>query len=84
MLGSYLLAMGIVVFLMIFWYVVQTAWRKFFPELPGDEDALALRGDCHGCSLGGHCETKNSGKPDWDNSEECIYSETYSGKISED
>jgi hypothetical protein len=54
----YLLTMGAIVFLMLMWLLVQLAWKKTFPEVQGDEDVLAGRSGCHGCSQDGHCETQ--------------------------
>ena len=31
------------------WLAVQLAWKRAFPGKCTDPDALASRGDCHGC-----------------------------------
>jgi len=41
------------------WLLVQTAWRQVFPGTPADEDILAGRLGCHGCSRQDSCEKTN-------------------------
>jgi len=48
-LKTYLLAFGIIFFLMVAWNFIQFAWRKIFSGIEADADVLAARGDCHGC-----------------------------------
>jgi hypothetical protein len=39
------------------WLAVQMAWRRVFPGTPADEDVLAGRFGCHGCSRETECGT---------------------------
>lgn len=55
MLQSYVIAIVAIVSLMGIWVAVQSAWRKLFPEVQGD-DILAVRGGCQGCHCMGKCE----------------------------
>ena len=73
-LYPYLLTMGGIVFLMMMWLVVQLAWKRTFPEVRGDEDVLAGRSGCHGCTQDGHCEIQVEGHVE---SEHCdLHTET--------
>ncbi len=38
------------------WLAVMSLWRRSFPGTPGDEDVLAGRTSCHGCTCSGKCE----------------------------
>ncbi len=51
MLKSWLIAVGGMTLMLVFWAGVQIAWRRFFPEAGHDSDVLAARGS--GCSAGG-------------------------------
>jgi len=57
-MSSYLIAITGVVGLMVIWGFVQMLWMKTFPEFHSDEDALALREDCHGCENHDGCSVK--------------------------
>ena len=50
-------AVGIAI-VMTIWFGVLTAWRRAFPETPADEDVLAGRTSCHGCTCTEPCEDK--------------------------
>ncbi len=41
------------------WLLVQLAWRRVFPGIPADEDALVGRLGCHGCSDQTHCKMED-------------------------
>jgi hypothetical protein len=41
------------------WLLVQAAWRKSFPGTPADEDVLAGRLSCHGCTCETPCQWAN-------------------------
>ena len=70
MFSHYLIAIGGVALLMTIWIVVQSAWRKSF-NLGRDEDVLAGRDDCHGCSHHGRCEKQTSGHDHSHEAEAC-------------
>ena len=50
-------AVGIGVALAL-WLAVLTAWRRAFPATSVDEDMLAGRTSCHGCTCTEPCEDK--------------------------
>lgn len=50
-------AVGIGVVLTL-WLGVLAAWRRAFPGTPVDEDILAGRMSCHGCTCTTPCEDK--------------------------
>jgi len=43
------------------WLLVQSVWRRAFPGTPADEDVLAGRLGCHGCTCSEHCENRRGG-----------------------
>lgn len=43
---------------LLLWLGVQLAWRRTFPGTPADEDVLAGRLGCHGCTCSTPCENK--------------------------
>lgn len=44
---------------MVLWVGVQAAWRRAFPgAVAADEDVLAGRSSCHGCTCAAPCENK--------------------------
>jgi len=49
MLASYATGLVALIALMLAWVGVQSAWRKVFPGVTSDPDALAGRTGCHGC-----------------------------------
>ena len=51
-------AAGLLAVIMGVWLCVQRSWRVVFPSTNGDDDALAGRTDCHGCSCDTPCENK--------------------------
>jgi len=57
--SGYLIAIIGIPALMIFWAYVQRAWHGTFSEGLQDEDALACRGTCSGCT--GKCANKQKG-----------------------
>jgi len=44
--------------LLVLWLGVQVVWRRAFPGTPVDEDVLAGRMSCHGCTCTTPCENK--------------------------
>ena len=44
--------------ILVVWLAVQRAWRGVFPGVSADEDALAGRMDCHGCTCETPCENR--------------------------
>ena len=49
MLESYAIGLSGIVLVAVTWVGVQSAWRKVFPGVGSDTDALAGRTGCHGC-----------------------------------
>ena len=41
------------------WLLVQAAWRRVFPGVAVDEDILAGRIGCHGCTQDSSCDQLN-------------------------
>ncbi|MEZ4747780.1 MAG: hypothetical protein R3C41_17055 [Calditrichia bacterium] len=58
MIMHYLFAILAVFAMMGIWLIVQKAWQKSFSDYSTDEDALAGRGGCQGCSCSLICEKK--------------------------
>jgi hypothetical protein len=55
-----LLAVLALVLLLIGWIAVQRAWQRAFGAGMPDDDALAARGGCEGCSChGGRCRSED-------------------------
>jgi hypothetical protein len=50
-----------IIFILFGWLLVQTAWRRVFPDTPIDEDVLAGRLGCHDCSRQTTCDGANRG-----------------------
>jgi hypothetical protein len=50
MFESYLIGLAGIVLLSVAWLAVQSGWRKVFPSVASDPDALAGRMGCHGCA----------------------------------
>ncbi|MGB8224082.1 MAG: hypothetical protein WCF10_15950 [Polyangiales bacterium] len=50
MIYHYLIGVGALLLLSTAWLGVQRAWRRSFPDVGGDPDALAGRPGCHGCN----------------------------------
>ena len=50
------LGIGAFVLLSVFWLGVQRAWRRSFPEVGQDPDALAGRPGCFGCARSVQCD----------------------------
>ena len=44
------------------WLAVQRAWRGMFPGATDDEDALAGRMDCHGCTCETQCDNRRQAR----------------------
>ncbi len=55
------LAIVVLPALAIVWVLVQNAWRRSFQHDVSDEDVLASRLDCDGCSCIGICLRKQEG-----------------------
>jgi hypothetical protein len=49
MLASYVTAVVALVAVVLAWVGIQIAWRRVFPAVGCDPDALAGRMGCHGC-----------------------------------
>ncbi len=49
MLESYVIGLSATVLIVVAWLGVQNAWRKAFPGVSADPDALSGRAGCHGC-----------------------------------
>ena len=60
-LFPYLLTMGAIILMMFVWVAVQMAWKRTFPDVGRDVDALATRKGCGSCSHDGQCDTTQSG-----------------------
>ncbi len=60
-LFPYLLTIGAVLLMMFTWVAVQMAWKRTFPDVGRDVDALATRKGCGSCSHDGQCDTTKSG-----------------------
>lgn len=60
-LYPYLVGAGAIVLMMSVWAVVQAAWKQTFRDMHGDEDTLAGRSGCAGCSHDRHCEVPSAG-----------------------
>ncbi|MCB0547939.1 MAG: hypothetical protein KDD19_10165 [Phaeodactylibacter sp.] len=58
MIGSFLIGIGGMVFLMAIWIVVQTMWKKTFSDYISDDDVLAERRSCGTCGCTTACERK--------------------------
>ncbi|MCP4120947.1 MAG: hypothetical protein GY751_04275 [Bacteroidetes bacterium] len=59
MIGSYVIGILGIVFLMLTWVLVQSWWGKVFPDDLVDEDVLAGRTDCGNCGCTTACKNKN-------------------------
>jgi len=59
MIQTYLIAAGIILFLMIAWIGVQSLWGKVFAENVNDEDVLAERRSCSNCGCTTVCINKS-------------------------
>ena len=55
MLHHYIIGVGAFVLLSAAWIGVQRAWKRSFPEVRQDPDALAGRSGCYGCSQAEDC-----------------------------
>jgi hypothetical protein len=55
MLHQYIIGVGVFVFLSMAWVGVQRAWKKSFPDIGLDPDALAGRSGCQGCAKASSC-----------------------------
>ncbi|MCO6477306.1 MAG: hypothetical protein J5I94_11825 [Phaeodactylibacter sp.] len=58
MIGSFLIGIGGMIFLMIGWALVQSLWRKSFSDYISDDDVLADRRSCGNCGCTTICENK--------------------------
>ena len=58
MIGSFLIGIGGMIFLMAIWVAVQSLWRKSFSDYISDEDVLADRRSCGNCGCTAACEKK--------------------------
>ena len=58
-MASYALGVAIIVLVMVAWVGVQLAWKRCFPGVWADPDALAGRMGCHGCEY----QEKTGGDP---------------------
>jgi hypothetical protein len=58
MLHHYIIGVGAFVLLSVLWLGVQRAWRRAFPDVGDDPDALAGRPGCFGCARAVPCERK--------------------------
>lgn len=58
MLHHYLIGIGAFVLLSAAWISVQRAWRRSFPDLGDDPDALAGRPGCQGCGQSPQCDRR--------------------------
>ncbi len=58
MLHHYLIGVGAVLLLAAAWIAVQRAWKKSFPDVGDDPDALAGRSRCHSCDHSEDCHQK--------------------------
>ena len=56
MIKSLLIATFGIIFLMLFWTIVQNGWRKLFTGKDSDQDVLADRRSCSGCSCITSCK----------------------------
>lgn len=63
MLLSYLIGVAGIVLLMAVWLLVQNAWGRSFTVADPDQDVLAGRGGCQGCTCSGICE-REKGSPE--------------------
>ena len=61
MMSSFLIGGLAVTLLMLGWAVVQSAWRRTFPEATADPDVLAHRLGCQGCT-GARCHQRCQGE----------------------
>jgi hypothetical protein len=59
-LTSYGIGLATIAVLCAAWLCVQLAWRRVFPDVSGDPDALAGRLGCHGCGCTNICEKRAS------------------------
>ena len=50
MIYHYMIGIGAFLLLSTAWIAVQRAWRRSFPDVGDDPDALAGRSRCHGCN----------------------------------
>jgi len=60
MLTSYAIGLTVIATVCVAWLAVQLAWRRVFPDVSGDPDALAGRLGCHGCNCTNVCEKRAS------------------------
>ncbi|MCB0565387.1 MAG: hypothetical protein KDD01_13520 [Phaeodactylibacter sp.] len=58
MIGSFLIGIGGMIFLMAAWVIIQSLWRKSFSDYLSDEDVLADRASCGNCGCATACERK--------------------------
>jgi hypothetical protein len=52
---SLLMGTGIMIFLVVLWWAVQSGWKKTFAEQLTDEDVLAGRSRCGNCGCRDIC-----------------------------
>lgn len=52
---TYFMTAGIVISMVLLWALVQTLWRRVFPEYAQGKDVLEVRGGCGVCMIAGHC-----------------------------
>ncbi len=58
MIGSFLIGIGGMIFLMVAWVAIQSLWRKSFSDYISDDDVLADRRSCGNCGCATACEKK--------------------------
>lgn len=58
MLRHYILGVGAVLLLSVAWLAVQRAWKRSFPDVTDDTDALAGRSRCGNCEDSESCHQK--------------------------
>lgn len=59
MLHHYIIGVGAFALLSAAWIAVQRAWKRSFPEVGDDPDALAGRSGCYGCSQAEDCTQRD-------------------------
>ncbi len=58
MIKSLVIGIGLMVFLIVAWALVQTMWKNVFKDEYQEEDVLAGRRSCGNCGCGTVCQNE--------------------------
>ncbi|MGB5170603.1 MAG: hypothetical protein WBN69_04150 [Eudoraea sp.] len=63
MINSLMIGIGLTLFLVLLWTVVQALWKKAFREEYIEDDVLAGRRSCSNCGCTAVCKRKGEEQP---------------------